>query len=74
MQHGIPGDFDNDGKPELFTVYGDDITALRADFLDPINPGVQNTPSKGLLVFSEPFRGPKQSWCKKSHFCPEITI
>ncbi|GAB1308879.1 hypothetical protein KH5_15620 [Urechidicola sp. KH5] len=25
MQHGIPGDFDNDGKPELFTVYGDDL-------------------------------------------------
>ncbi|MCH2024042.1 MAG: hypothetical protein MK207_16325, partial [Saprospiraceae bacterium] len=32
-----------------FTVYGDDITLLRADFLDPINPGIQNTPSKGLL-------------------------
>ena len=32
-----------------FTVYGDDITALRGDYLDPINPGVQNTPSKGLL-------------------------
>ena len=25
MQHGIPGDFDNDGKAELFTVYGDDL-------------------------------------------------
>ena len=34
---------------EHFTVYGDDITALRADFLDPINPGVQSVPSKGLL-------------------------
>ncbi len=25
LQHGIPGDFDNDGKAELFTVYGDDL-------------------------------------------------
>ena len=32
-----------------FTVYGDDIDALRADFLDPLSPGVQNTPSRGLL-------------------------
>ncbi|CAA6829473.1 MAG: Unknown protein, partial [uncultured Aureispira sp.] len=32
-----------------FTVYGAAIDALRTDFLDPINPGVQNTPSKGLL-------------------------
>ncbi|BDS15434.1 hypothetical protein [Aureispira anguillae] len=32
-----------------FTVYGDDIDALRADYLDPLSPGVQNTPSRGLL-------------------------
>ncbi len=32
-----------------FTVLGDDITALRADNLDPLNPGVQGTPSRGLL-------------------------
>lgn len=32
MQHGIPGDFDNDGKAELFTVYGDDL------FLSQYNP------------------------------------
>jgi hypothetical protein len=32
-----------------FTVYGDDITLLRGDYLDPLNPGVQNTPSRGLL-------------------------
>jgi len=32
-----------------FTVYGDDINALRGDYLDPLNPGVQNTPSRGLL-------------------------
>ncbi|CAA6810668.1 MAG: Unknown protein, partial [uncultured Aureispira sp.] len=32
-----------------FTVLGDDITALRGDFLDPLNPGVQGTPSRGLL-------------------------
>ena len=32
-----------------FTVYGADIDALRADFLDPLNPGIQKTPSKGLL-------------------------
>lgn len=32
MQHGIPGDFDNDGKAELFTVYGDDL------FLSHYNP------------------------------------
>ena len=38
-----------------FTVYGDAIDELRADYLDPINPGVQNTPSKGLL--SWPGRG-----------------
>lgn len=25
MQHGIPGDFDGDGKAELFMVYGDDL-------------------------------------------------
>jgi hypothetical protein len=25
LQHGVPGDFDNDGKAELFTVYGDDL-------------------------------------------------
>lgn len=25
LQHGIPGDFDKDGKAELFTVYGDDL-------------------------------------------------
>ncbi|MCK4922434.1 MAG: T9SS type A sorting domain-containing protein [Bacteroidales bacterium] len=25
MQHGVPGDFDNDGNAELFTVYGDDL-------------------------------------------------
>ncbi len=32
-----------------FIVYGKDIDILRADFLDPNNPGIQNTPSKGLL-------------------------
>ncbi len=32
-----------------FTVYGQDIDALRADFLDPLSPGVDNTPSQGLL-------------------------
>ncbi|GGZ87437.1 hypothetical protein GCM10007028_27030 [Algibacter mikhailovii] len=32
MQHGVPGDFDNDGKAELFTVYGDDL------FLSEYNP------------------------------------
>ncbi len=31
-----------------FTVFGDDITALRADVLDPLNPGVQNPISRGL--------------------------
>lgn len=25
LQHGVPGDFDNDGNAELFTVYGDDL-------------------------------------------------
>lgn len=25
MQHGLPGDFDNDGEAELFTLYGDDL-------------------------------------------------
>ena len=25
LQQGVPGDYDNDGKPELFTVYGDDL-------------------------------------------------
>ena len=28
---------------------GDDITDLRNDYLDVENPGVQNTPSRGLL-------------------------
>jgi hypothetical protein len=32
-----------------FTVYGQDIDNLREDFLDPLSPGVNNTPSKGLL-------------------------
>jgi len=32
-----------------FTVYGKDISDLRTDHLDPLNPGVQTTPSKGLL-------------------------
>lgn len=32
-----------------FTVYGQDIDDLRADFLDPLSPGVDNTPSQGLL-------------------------
>jgi hypothetical protein len=32
LQNGIPGDFDNDGKAELFTVYGDDL------FLSQYNP------------------------------------
>ena len=32
-----------------FTVLGDDIDQLRGDYLDPLAPGVQNTPSKGLL-------------------------
>ncbi|MGH1337455.1 MAG: hypothetical protein ACRBFS_15130, partial [Aureispira sp.] len=31
-----------------FTVFGDDITALRADVLDPLNPGVQGQISRGL--------------------------
>lgn len=32
-----------------FTVLGDDITALRADFLDPVNPGIQDPISRGIL-------------------------
>jgi len=32
-----------------FMVYGKDIDALRSDYLDPLNPGVQEQPSKGLL-------------------------
>ncbi|MFK7797362.1 MAG: hypothetical protein AB8E82_07905, partial [Aureispira sp.] len=31
-----------------FTVFGDDITALRADNLDPLNPGIQGQISRGL--------------------------
>lgn len=38
-----------------FTVYGADIDALRADFLDPLSPGVDNKPSLGLLGW--PARG-----------------
>jgi len=32
MQHGIPGDFDNDSDAEIFTVYGDDL------FISNYNP------------------------------------
>lgn len=32
-----------------FTVYGQSIDALREDFLDPLSPGVDNTPSRDLL-------------------------
>lgn len=38
-----------------FTVYGRDIDALRADFLDPLSPGIDDTPSKALLGW--PARG-----------------
>lgn len=31
MQHGVPGDFDGDGKAELFTIYGDDLFLLQYD-------------------------------------------
>jgi len=31
LQHGIPGDFDKDGKAELFTVYGDDLFLSQYD-------------------------------------------
>ncbi|BDS15436.1 hypothetical protein [Aureispira anguillae] len=34
---------------EHFTVYGKEIDALRMDYLDPLSPGVDNEPSKGLL-------------------------
>ncbi len=36
LQHGIPGDFDNDGNAELFTVYGDDL------FLSDYNPATKS--------------------------------
>jgi len=36
LQQGIPGDFDNDGKAELFTVYGDDL------FLSDYNPSLKS--------------------------------
>ncbi|WP_289053396.1 T9SS type A sorting domain-containing protein [Carboxylicivirga marina] len=35
MQHGVPGDFDGDGKAELFTIYGDDL------FLSQYEPGTK---------------------------------
>lgn len=38
-----------------FTVYGRDIDALRADFLDPTSPGVDITPSRGIMGW--PARG-----------------
>ncbi|TLX78166.1 T9SS type A sorting domain-containing protein [Labilibacter sediminis] len=31
MQHGVPGDFDGDGKAELFTIYGDDLFLTQYD-------------------------------------------
>lgn len=31
MQHGVPGDFDGDGKAELFTIYGDDLFLSQYD-------------------------------------------
>ncbi|MGH1338184.1 MAG: hypothetical protein ACRBFS_18825 [Aureispira sp.] len=38
-----------------FTVYGKDIDALRADFLDPLSPGVDNRPSQQIMGW--PARG-----------------
>ena len=38
-----------------FTVLGDDIIALRADFLDPLSPGIQDPISRGILGW--PARG-----------------
>lgn len=35
LPQGIPGDYDNDGKPELFTVYGDDL------FLSEYEPSLE---------------------------------
>jgi len=31
LQHGVPGDFDNDGQPELFMLYGDDLFLSQYD-------------------------------------------
>ncbi|MFK7798147.1 MAG: hypothetical protein AB8E82_11885 [Aureispira sp.] len=38
-----------------FTVYGKDIDALRADFLDPLSPGIDERPSKEIMGW--PARG-----------------
>ena len=38
-----------------FTVYGKDIDALRADFLDPTSPGIDNRPSQQIMGW--PARG-----------------
>lgn len=46
---GTTEKLDCDRWDKHFTVFGDDITALRADFLDPTSPGIQNPLSRGIL-------------------------